>query len=410
VRTSDASTTWAERPHARSSPTRDHATVSRDGYPPFEATRAMNVPDPEYGRTDRYEAAAAFLRQCYAELDREPEIESRLEEIWTAIGRRNHYTHTPAELERGAKMAWRNSNRCIGRHFWDSLHVLDRREADTARAVYDALLDHVEFATNGGNVRPTISVFPPAIRGEPRVRIWNHQVIRYAGYRTDDGVVGDPDSVALTDYCRSRGWSGPGTEFDVLPLVIQVGDDEPTLFELPDELVLEVPLVHPEHEWFEAFGLQWYAVPIVSDMRLEIGGLQYPAAPFNGWYMGTEIGSRNLGDADRYDVLPRIADRLGLDTTTERSLWKDRSLAVLNRAVLYSFERCGVRVVDHHTAAEQFARFEDEENAAGRAVTGDRSWLLPPNASSMTPVFHSTYDDDVQTPNFFYRDEPAALQ
>ena len=191
--------------------------------------------------------------------------------------------------------------------------------------------------------------------------------------------------------------------------MIQIGDDEPVLFELPDELVLEVPLVHPEYEWFGELGLQWYAVPIVSDMRLEIGGIQYPAAPFNGWYMGTEIGSRNLGDEDRYDLLPTVADRLGLDTTTDRSLWKDRSLAVLNRAVLHSFERHGVRIVDHHTAAKQFARFEDEENAAGRAVTGDRSWLLQPNASSTTHVFHSTYDD-VQTPNFFYRDEPSALQ
>ena len=27
-------------------------------------------------------------------------------------------------------------------------------------------------------------------------------------------------------------------------------------------------------------------------------------APFNGWYMGTEIGARNLADADRYDLLP----------------------------------------------------------------------------------------------------------
>jgi len=381
-----------------------------DGSPPFEATRGMNVPDPAYGRRARYEAAAAFVRQCYGELGRESEIDPRLEEIWTAIGRRDHYVHTSAELEHGAKMAWRNSNRCIGRHFWDSLHVLDRREADSARAVYDALRDHIEFATNGGNVRPTISVFPPAISGEPRVRIWNHQLIRYAGYRTGDGVVGDPDSVALTDYCRARGWSGPGTEFDVLPLVIQIGDDEPELFELPDELVLEVPLAHPEYEWFADLGLQWYAVPIVSDMRLEIGGVQYPAAPFNGWYMGTEIGSRDFGDEDRYDRLPTIADRLGLDTTTDRSLWKDRALTVLNRAVLHSFERHGVRIVDHHTAAEQFARFEDEEDAAGRSVTGDRSWLLPPNASSTTHVFHRTYDDDVRTPNFFYRDEPPALQ
>ena len=40
-------------------------------------------------------------------------------------------------------------------------------------------------------------------------------------------------------------------------------------------------------------------------MCLEIGGICYPAAPFNGWYMGTEIGARNLADTDRYDQLPR---------------------------------------------------------------------------------------------------------
>jgi nitric oxide synthase oxygenase domain/subunit len=53
-------------------------------------------------------------------------------------------------------------------------------------------------------------------------------------------------------------------------------------------------------------------------MRLTIGGVQYPLAPFNGWYMGTEIGARNLADADRYDMLPTVAARLGLDTSRSR--------------------------------------------------------------------------------------------
>jgi len=366
----------------------------------------MHSLDSDYRKIDRYEAADSFIRRCYGELGREADIGPRRRAVLESIGRRDHYEHTTAELERGAKMAWRNSNRCIGRYFWDDLRVLDRREVDTATGVYDALLEHVEFATNGGNVRPTISVFPPAVSGDPQVRIWNHQLIRYAGYETDHGVVGDPDSVTLTDYCQSRGWSAQGTDFDVLPLVIQVGDDEPALFEIPEELVLRVPLTHPDYEWFGGLGLQWYAVPIVSDMDLEIGGLRYPAAPFNGWYMGTEIGSRDLGDEDRYDVLPRIADRLGVDTTNERSLWKDRAQTVLNQAVLHSFEEHGVRIVDHHNAAKQFERFEHEERAAGRQVTGDRSWLLPPTASSTTHIFYSTYDDEVKTPNFFSREDP----
>ncbi|TRZ05229.1 hypothetical protein HGM15179_021878, partial [Zosterops borbonicus] len=56
--------------------------------------------------------------------------------------------------------------------------------------------------------------------------------------------------------------------------------------------------------WFSELGLRWHALPAVSNLLLEIGGLEFPAAPFNGWYMGTEIGSRNLCDPHRYHVLP----------------------------------------------------------------------------------------------------------
>lgn len=60
----------------------------------------------------------------------------------------------------------------------------------------------------------------------------------------------------------------------------------------------------PRLEWFSELGLRWHALPAVANLLLEIGGLEFPAAPFNGWYMGTEIGSRNLCDRHRYDVLP----------------------------------------------------------------------------------------------------------
>ena len=51
---------------------------------------------------------------------------------------------------------------------------------------------------------------------------------------------------------------------------------------------------------------------------LEVGGVNYTAAPFNGWYMGTEIGARNFGDASRYNLLPVLAKKMGLDTRSER--------------------------------------------------------------------------------------------
>jgi nitric oxide synthase oxygenase domain/subunit len=37
-------------------------------------------------------------------------------------------------------------------------------------------------------------------------------------------------------------------------------------------------------------------------MLFDCGGIQFPAAPFNGWYMGTEVGSRDLCDPQRYNI------------------------------------------------------------------------------------------------------------
>jgi nitric-oxide synthase len=49
--------------------------------------------------------------------------------------------------------------------------------------------------------------------------------------------------------------------------------------------------------------LKWFALPAVSGMKFDCAGIEFTAAPFNGWYMGTEIGCRDLGDAHRYNVL-----------------------------------------------------------------------------------------------------------
>lgn len=56
-------------------------------------------------------------------------------------------------------------------------------------------------------------------------------------------------------------------------------------------------------EWFEDLGLKWYGLPAVANMLLEIGGLEFSACPFSGWYMGTEIGVRDYCDNSRYNIL-----------------------------------------------------------------------------------------------------------
>lgn len=353
------------------------------------------------------EEAADFLVICYTELEKnEQELEDRLEAVTKEIEATGTYRHTFEELEHGAKMAWRNNNRCIGRLFWNSLTVFDERGQKTAEGAFEALVKHIDFATNKGKIRPTITVFPAAHDGEDEMRIWNHQLIRYAGYEKDGKVVGDSSSIEFTRQCEKLGWKGEGTHFDILPIVIQVKGQPPRLFELPKESVMEVQITHPSFERFNELAAKWYAVPIISEMKLEIGGIHYTMAPFNGWYMGTEIGARNLADEDRYDLLPAVAEAIGADTSSNRTLWKDRALVELNVAVLESFNEAGVTIVDHHTAAKQFSSFEKKETGAGRDVTGNWAWLIPPMSPATTHIFHKPYKNDKVKPNYFYQKAP----
>jgi nitric-oxide synthase len=143
-------------------------------------------------------------------------------------------------------------------------------------------------------------------------------------------------------------------------------------------------------------------------MRLSVGGIDYPLAPFNGWYMGTEIGARNLADTDRYNLLPVVARRLGLDTSSEATLWRDRALVELNRAVLWSFQRSGAKITDHHTESARFLAHLRNEERAGRRVPADWSWIVPPMSGSATGVFHRYYHEADLRPNF-YLDEEARI-
>ena len=351
--------------------------------------------------------AGYFIQNCYLELGKnETEIKDRINRVVEEVEETGTYTHTFEELEHGARMAWRNNNRCIGRLFWNTLTVFDARHEQTAEGAFEALLNHIEFAANGGKIRPALSVFPAEQNGVAKLRIWNHQLLRYAGYEKNGCVIGDSTSVEFTKQCLELGWAGKGTGFDILPIVIEEAGKVPRYFELPEQAVMEVELEHPEIEGFAELEAKWYAVPIISDMKMEIGGIHYTMAPFNGWYMGTEIGARNLADEDRYNLLPAVAELMGLDTKSNRSLWKDKALVELNIAVLASFAEAGVTIVDHHTAAKQFNSFEKKEEAAGRAVTGNWAWLIPPMAPATTHIFHKPYRNDIVKPNFFYQKQP----
>ncbi len=314
----------------------------------------------------------------------------------------------PVELEASAQAAWRQAPRCVGRLHWKSLQVVDARSVTSCDEVFEALCAHLERATAGGRIQPLMTVFPEW-RGEAEeVRVWNHQLLGYAGHElAGGGVLGDPMNVELTRLARQLGWQPPATpgRFDLLPVIVQARG-RLRWYELPRRLVLEVPLRHSRHPWFEKLGLKWYAVPALADMMLATGREAHPCAPFNGWYMGTEIGARNLGDEARYHQLPVVAEHLGLDTRRTRNLWRDHALLVLNEAVLESFERDAVRLVDHHQATAEFERFCTAEQRAGREVSADWSWIVPPISGSSTPVFHRGYALQPELPALLMQVQP----
>lgn len=353
-----------------------------------------------------FQKATKFIQKAYAELGL-TEVETRLVDIRQEIALTGTYKHTFKELEHGVRMAWRNSNRCIGRLYWKSLILNDQRNIKTASDLFSALENHILQATNNGKILPLITVFPPkGANGSIPFRIWNKQLIRYAAHEQADGtIIGDPAQLAFTKRCKQLGWDGNNCRFDILPIVIQEKDNLPELYQLNPSSILEVNITHPSHKWFEELNLKWHALPVISDMVLEVGGIHYPAAPFNGWYMVTEIGSRNFGDENRYNLLPTIADKLGLALNKQNPFWKDKAIVILNEAVYFSFKNAGVTITDHHSASEQFIKFIQNEKSEERVVHADWSWIVPPLSGSTLKVFHQDYTNEMITPNFFYNNE-----
>jgi nitric-oxide synthase len=237
------------------------------------------------------------------------------------------------------------------------------------------------------------------------IRIHNSQLINYAGYlEKENTIIGDPKNIEFTAFVESKKIRKPKdkkSNFEILPIILQLPNQPIHQFDIPKDLVLEVDIEHPSLKWMSELGLKWHALPAISNMALEIGGIEYTAAPFSGWYMVTEIGARNLSDTNRLNQLPIIAQKMGLDTSQMDNLWKDRALIELTQAVLYSFHKKGVRIANHHIISEHFITFEKQETAEGREVTADWEWIVPPISASSTPVFHTPMNNKIKSPNFF---------
>nr|AAW88577.1 nitric oxide synthase 2 [Lymnaea stagnalis] len=353
--------------------------------------QAHGPPDAPRSKEELLLHAKDFINQYFTsfEMNKTRAHFHRLGEINDLIEKSGTYDLTMAELTFGAKHAWRNAPGCIGRSQWSKLQVFDAREIETPREMFEALCSHIRYATNEGKIRSTITIFPQRKEGRPDFRVWNTQLISYAGYKLGDGkVIGDPANVEFTEMCVEMGWKPKHGMFDLLPLVLSAAENSPEYFELPTELVLEVTLKHPEYPWFAEMGLKWYALPTDSGMLLDCGGLEFPSCPFNGWFMGTMIGSRNLCDPHRYNMLEPIGLKMGLNTETASSLWKDQVLIEANVAVLFSFESANVTIVNHHDASTDFILHMDKEIKLRGGCPSDWVRMVPPMSGSTLEVFH----------------------
>ena len=199
------------------------------------------------------------------------------------------WTQTPRELEFGVRRAWRNSRKCIMRSHCEELELCDLRTSRTSKQMAEKLLFGVQKAFNRGSIKPTVFVFPPRAANCRGPMILNHQILQFAGYENTDGsVLGDPASIAVTKAALELGWEPPSTKgrWDLLPLVTIADSDRPYVAELPADIRRLVDIRHPQYAAeFERLDLKWVQFPALTRLGFDIGGVQYTAAPFIGWYV-----------------------------------------------------------------------------------------------------------------------------
>ncbi|KAF4507907.1 hypothetical protein G6O67_004355 [Ophiocordyceps sinensis] len=310
---------------------------------------------------------------------------------------------TVEELEHGLRLSWKHARKCIMRSEYSYLKLHDLRHVKTSKEMGQVLVQGMCEAFNRGDIQPSVFVFPPKRPNRPGSMVWNQQFLAFAGYRQPDGsVLGDPINVSLTESITSLGWEPPTirTRWDLLPLVTMAEGDEPYLTPVPESLFPLVQIRHPNSQHslaFEKLGLRWVPAPALSQLGFDVGGVQYTATPFIGWFMDAEIGVRDLADSFRYNVLPSIVSALNLlqpgQELDELPQWE--RLAVLSRAqteltfaVHWSFLDAGVRMSDSLTASAMYSNFDDQHLAKhGFRLPADPYWLAPPQGS-IVPVWH----------------------
>lgn len=87
---------------------------------------------------------------------------------------------------------------------------------------------------------------------------------------------------------------------------------------------------------------------------------------------------RDLTDADRYNLVKPVAEKWGISTRTDASLWKDKVMHLLDEAIVSSFRASGWGIVDHHTMLKGFWEWYNKElDQRGYCPGAHPLWFRP---------------------------------
>lgn len=320
----------------------------------------------------------------------------------------------------------------ISRIAWDTLVVRDRRHCTRPDEIFNEVLEHLKAAAGGTSIQSVMTVFRPQQPDELwGLRFWSSQFVRYAGYkdRASLEILGDTANADFTSYLiETNLWKPPAEKsaFDVLPLVIKVpGNDTPFVYELPKAAINEVKIEHPKFAKVKDLGYKWTTIPAINNFIVTLGGIKYTAAPFNGWYVTTEI-ARNL--LERYGATKPLATAMGFELND--TFLAQKISTELESAILFSFEKNKITMVDPDTVGRSFLTHCKREQSSGRECPAQWSWigglvgefnlkktLLCANPSIFTdiyslnvgptnPVWHLEMKDFYKTPRFDYCCDP----
>lgn len=70
---------------------------------------------------------------------------------------------------------------------------------------------------------------------------------------------------------------------------------------------------------------------------------------------------------------------------------------------LLLIQKQNVTIMDHHSAAESFMKYMQNEYRSRGGCPADWIWLVPPISGSITPVFHQEMLNYVLSPFYYYQ-------